>query len=259
MAYAYSDPDEPAVSREVDIIAYRSIYANPELVLGIGSQVIAECKQSAMPYVLIGKPESVRPGDRPLEQQFRFPMVEIGRTPVQGAEQLLTTQAADYLGLFGVEGNPWSTRFVAAQMTRLDRKKEWYAHNESIFTSLTYPLAKALTHFWKRHNEPEHEDHEPGDWAEVRFCYPIVVTSAPLYVVDVSGDPLRPTQAPWASMTRRISTSKIEGQFHIDVVNFDHLSDYLEERVMKFAGEVARLAKVDAKRYVTRVDHSYGI
>jgi len=143
-------------------------------------------------------------------------------------------------------------------MTRLDRKRTWLANNRGIFTSLVYPLAKALTYLRSQSNRSGYAIHKPGqEWASVDFYYPLVVTSAPLFTVDVSTQDLVAVEAPWATMTREIKSAKIDGQFNIDIVSSASLQKYLDERVNLFASSVAALAEENPKRFVTHEDHDY--
>jgi len=53
---AFPDPDDPRVSREIDVHAYRQLYRSDELSFSIGTRVMAECKQSSIPYIVVGGP-----------------------------------------------------------------------------------------------------------------------------------------------------------------------------------------------------------
>lgn len=259
MGHAFPDPDDPSVSREIDVTGYQQLYQSQELALSVGVRVIAECKQSTMPYVLVGRPPDRSLSRSRIEQQFRFNSVEVGQTPLgDGRTRLNQVDARQYLGLLALPGNPWDMDFVGTQMTRLDRRKTWLADNRGIFTSLVYPLAKALTYFRSQGPRTSYVDHKPGrDWASIVFYYPIVVTSSPVHVVDTTEEPLTPRRVPWATMSRQIKAKNIEGQFYVDVVTSQSLDDYLAQRISTFTAEVARLAEAEPKRFVTHKDHSY--
>ena len=63
---AFPDPDDATVSREVDVHGYRQLYRDDELSFSVGLRVLAECKQSSMPYVVVGGPrEPLRVGAGP--------------------------------------------------------------------------------------------------------------------------------------------------------------------------------------------------
>lgn len=258
-AKAFPDPDDPSVSREIDVHGYRQIFRSDELGLNVGVRVLAECKQSSMPYVVVGGPASAYElGRDRKEQLFRFPTIETGRTEVGGGRaRLHYTHAKQYLGLDTLPGNPWEGGFVGTQMTRLDRKKTWLADNRGIFTSLVYPLAKALTHFRSQSNRTSYAIHRQGEWATVEFYYPIVVTSGPLFMVDASKQDMEAVETPWATMSREIKSTKVDGQFNIDIVTAHALEGYLDQRVNVFASAVAAVAENDPQRFVSHQDYAF--
>ena len=259
-AKAFPDPDDPSVSREIDVHGYSQLFRSSELTLSVGTRILAECKQSSMPYVVIGGPASAYDLNRDrMEQRFRFPRVETGRTDLgEGRAQIHQTRARTYLGLDALPGNPWEQGFVGTQMTRLDRKKEWLADNRGIFTSLVYPLAKALTYFRSLPPRSSYAMHRPGqEWAVIEFYYPLVVTSAPLFAVDVTSPSLEAVEVPWATTTREIKSSKVDGKFNIDIVTSDALERFLTERVVAFGSAVASVAAQDPQRFVNHEDHDY--
>ncbi|MHA7156292.1 hypothetical protein [Arthrobacter sp. TMN-50] len=257
---AFPDPDDPSISREIDVHGYRQLFRSEELTFTVSVRILAECKQSSMPYVIVGGPTSPYDLSRPRkEQQFRFPTIETGRTPLgDGRTRIHTTQAQQYLGLTLLPGNPWEAGFLGSQLTRLDRKKTWLADNRGIFTSLVYPLAKSLTYFRSQSNKTSYVMHKPGqEWASIEFYYPLVVTSAPIFAVDTTEREVKAMKVSWATITREIKSTKIDGQFNIDVVTSSALEQYLAERVNLFADGVAELAKKDPQRFVTHEDLNY--
>lgn len=259
---AFPDPDEPTVSREIDVYGFRQLFRSDELTFTVNVRLLAECKQSSMPYVAVGAPASARELARERkEQHFRFRYVETGRTALpDGKSRLHSVTAREYLGLDDVPGNPWEQCFVGTQMTRLDRKATWLADNRGIFTSLIYPLAKALTYFRKHNNRSSYSNHRPGaEWASTDFYYPLVVTSAPLFVVDTTAGELEAVEVPWTTVTREIKSTSIDGQFNVDVVTASSLEDYLSQRVNKFGDAVAGLARSDPQRFITNKDYSFGV
>lgn len=145
-------------------------------------------------------------------------------------------------------------------MTRLDRKKTWQADSRGIFTSLIYPLAKAVTYFRSQNNRTSYVDHRPGlDWASIEFNYPVVVTSAPIYLVDVAQVDPQPGIVPWGTITREIKAKKVAGQFNVDVVTSDHFADYMNQRVLQFADQVAAIATENPQRFITRKDLDFEV
>lgn len=257
---AFPDPDDVTVSREIDVYGYRQLYRSDDLSFSVGLRVLAECKQSSMPYVVVGGPASHYELERERkEQHFRFPTVETGRTTLgDGLTQLHSTRAREYLGIDNLPGNPWEGGFLGTQLTRLDRKQTWLANNRGIFTSLVYPLAKALTYFRSQANRSPYVMHRPGqEWASIDFYYPVVVTSAPLFAVDVTNENVEALEVPWAAVTREIKSAKVDGHFKIDVVSAGALSAYLADRVNKFGNAVGEIASSDPQRFISHQDHEY--
>jgi len=257
---AFPDPDDPSVSREIDVHAYRQLFRSDQLSFSVGVRVLAECKQSSMPYVVVGGPANAYElGRDRKEQAFRFPLIETGRTELgNGRAQLHRTRARDYLGLDNLPNNPWEAGFLGTQLTRLDRKKTWVADNRGIFMSLVYPLAKALTYFRSQANRSSYVMHKPGEeWASIDFYYPLVVTSAPVFAVDATAPIIEAVEVPWATVTRQIKAAKVNGQFNIDVVTSDSLGDYLDQRVISFGQAVAALAEANPQRFVNHEDLEY--
>jgi hypothetical protein len=257
---AFPDPDDPTTSREIDVHGYRQLFRSDEMTFSVGARILAECKQSSMPYVLVGGPaKPYELGRDRLEQHYRFPRVEVEREELGGGKaRLHSVRGREYLGLDRIPGNPWEPGFLASQMTRLDRKKKWVADNRGIFDSLVYPLAKALTHFRSQSNRSSYVHHRVGqEWASIDFYYPIIVTSAVLFTVDATASEIDAVEVPWASMTREIKSSKIDGQFNIDVVTHGALPGFLNERVNRFCNDVAKLATSDPQRFVNNQDYGF--
>lgn len=71
-AKAFPEPDDPSVSREIDVHGYRQLFRSDDLSLSVGTRMLAECKQSSMPYVVVGGPASAYElGRDRQEQHFR--------------------------------------------------------------------------------------------------------------------------------------------------------------------------------------------
>jgi hypothetical protein len=66
---------------------------------------------------------------------------------------------------------------------------------------------------------------------EHRLLYPIVVNSAAVYAVDATAPDIEAIEVAWATVTRELRSTKIDGQFNLDVVNSAALDRYMSERV----------------------------
>lgn len=254
--FAYADLDDSNTSREIDVMAFRYMYQDDTTKLSVGIRVIAECKQSVNPYVLIGHSasagahEDARPEWIP---RFHTVTVPVGSdTNGDLLERQLDSHL--YLGLHRLTGSPWATSFEATQMTRMDRHGgDWRANNEGIFTSLMRPLAKAVTRV--RSTQIFDGVHRVGeDYSSVEFLFPVVVTSAPVYVVDVDQAPMNPTEVPWATVTRDFATQRVNGRFRTSVVTFESFDRWLKEKVIPFGEALGAHAASDPAAFVTRED-----
>jgi hypothetical protein len=261
--FAFPDPDDGSVSREIDVFGQKTIHIDEALRVMVRVSVLVECKQSRMPYVLIGRATDDSVRNRPrAENTLRFPSVEVRRDGEgTGSVTTYSVPGHQYLGLDQAAGSPWTDPFEANQMTRLDfSRKRWEANNETIFTSLVYPLAKAVTHLDKHLRQlmdMSLSTHDPSRyrWAYADFRFPVVVTSSPIYSVNVGEEPIEPRPVPWGTMTRHIRTQSVDGLFHVDVVSYEHLPAYLDERVGKLAQV---LEQIPVSRFVTHADLKWG-
>ncbi|GAB2682753.1 hypothetical protein [Nocardia goodfellowii] len=249
---AFPDPDDLGKSREVDVMAYRELYRNDEIRLSIGIRCLAECKQSSMPYVLIGKPPSAYERERTkLEQLLRFDSVVTSK--VKESDRVTrwkSEDAREFIGLNRIPEAPWKRDFVATQMTRLERKATWLADNRGIFDGLVYPLAKA-TQYFRKNYRPNRVFHDRAtDWATVQFLYPMVVTSSPIYRVDASSE-YAIDKAKWVPMIRQLKSGSLNGTYVIDVVTYSALEEYLEKYVLAFGAAVQEIAESDPELFVT--------
>lgn len=258
IGWAYTDPEDATTSRELDVHGYRQfLRLEDEHKLLVSARVLIECKQTDGPFVLIGREAQDAVRQRhPTEHVLRYQRLLTGTTPIgDGRTRIESVPSWTHLGLSDLPGSPSGVKFRASQMTRLDRKKTWIADNRGIFSALVYPLAKALRAAQQRVKTtdmvittPKRDAHE---WTEVALNFPIIVTSAPLFIVDAGEEPIEPAQVNWATMTRHLKSRAIEGVFNIDVVNFASLDQYLTERVVRFASGVAQLAKASPGRFTS--------
>lgn len=255
MGRAFQDPDDPQVSREIDVWAHRELFRDDELNLVCWAYVIAECKQSSNPYAFIGRhmpPEFVR--GHPTEHLLRYEYIEQdGEQLGPGSRRIHHHPAWQWLGLNDVPGSPATETFRAVQMTRLDRQKTWKADNRGIFTSLVHPLAKALRALQQPFRPVRGRVEHGTDSRQAQVClfFPVVVTSAPLYVVDATATPVEAVVRPWVTMTRSLQSKSLTGRFDVDVVNYEHLDDWLISRVGAFTEGVTALMRADPRRFVT--------
>ncbi|TQN44309.1 hypothetical protein FHU33_3807 [Blastococcus colisei] len=253
LGWAYEDPDDATNSREVDVMGYRRFFHSDEHRLTVSARVLAECKQSGTPYVLIGREHEEWLRKRhPAQHTLRYNNL-IAQNSLPGTgESIRYAPAWSKLGLDKTPGSPSLEVFRASQLVRLDRGKNWTANNSGIFNSLVFPLAKALRAAQKQYASADWPTpaRRNDSWNNVALHFPVVVTSAPLYRVDATHPESSIAEVPWGKVIRQLETKTIKGRFEIDVVNYQHLPGYLEDQVIQFSANVAQTAEEDPGRFV---------
>lgn len=256
-SFAFPDPDEPSTSREIDVMGLRNLIEDDRARVRVQMRVLMECKQSSMPYVLIGRPTASYRDD-PGRPEFSpsFPRVMVSQDDAAAGAKKKYVSAAEYLRLRDLPYSPWADDFVANQMTRLERRSnKWMASNEGIFSSLVHPLAKANEYFRKqRSSRPIVLRSGQRSWSTVEFRQLVVVTSAPVFKLDAGSSSPRPEQVDWSTVTRQLSSDNVTGTFHIDVVHAPSLATYLTRRVDAFGNAIR---SIDPERFVTSQDTNW--
>jgi hypothetical protein len=149
------------------------------------------------------------------------------------------------------------SKFRANQLTRLDRAKggsKWEASNAGVFTSLVYPLAKAIraTQDQYRSRNSISYNQEPGirkDVVTFLLIFPVVLIGSPLYVIDASGDNPIVSQAKWVRAQRDLDSKSVEGLFEFDVVTMSAFQEYIDNAAIRFSTAVADAISKDPYRY----------
>ncbi|MFI9394862.1 hypothetical protein ACIG53_28755 [Streptomyces bauhiniae] len=244
---AFKDPDE-GKSREIDVHAYRRLFSNEARNITLGVRLLIECKKSTGPYVVLGR-EPADSGYPPHAHTMPIPSVrwELERKGNRVSYQSMTMW--QWLGLHELPHSPNRDQRKGLQLVRMNLKgKEWQADNSSIFDSLTIPLMKAVEAF----RPPRDRTSARPSYAYMELCFPAVVTSGELFYVDADAE--RPSAVPvdWISIDRDVNMEGMSGNFSMDIVTYDALSDYLTSRVNKFAEEVRRVVVSDAEKLLVR-------
>lgn len=258
-SWAFQDIDDPATSRELDVWAYRRFLYDEETKVSVSASVLVECKQSEMPYLAIGHvtPEW-RQGGNPTEHMF--PVESLALRKERLGEPTPHGNVWDLLGFREIAERHGHTDFRATQLTRLDRGKgQWAASNAGIFTSLVYPLAKAIRATQRqlgrtdnaiyRRREARGKGQEVADWASFVFVFPVILISSPLYVIDAGGEEPTVSDAKWVRAQRDLRSRSVEGLFEFDIVRVEAFPEYVERAVVRFVTAVAAAVGSDPLRY----------
>lgn len=248
LGWAYADLDQPAVSRELDVWSYRSLLRHEGAKIDVSAVFLVECKQSELPYVGIGR--ELPDWRFKYNDQHVLPRNRISK-PGERPNTTVSVPAWGELGLDALAAQCGDSNFRVTQLTRLDRKsKGWEANNAGIFTSLVYPLAKALRASQNSRSRPTLGDGSlpRTGWVGITLHFPVVLTSSPLFVVDATeADPLV-RQARWTTARRELKSANVTGDFDIDVVTQDAFAEYVSDR-LRFAQAVADMLDADPLRF----------
>ncbi|MEX3644334.1 hypothetical protein [Mycolicibacterium porcinum] len=258
-SWAFQDIDDPASSRELDVWSYRRFLYDEETKVSVSASVLVECKQSEMPYLAIGHttPEWRQSGN-PTEHMF--PVDSLALRKVRPGEPNPHRNVWGVLGFREIAENHGYTDFRATQLTRLDRGKgQWSASNAGIFTSLVYPLAKAIratqgqlgrteSAIYRR-KEARDKGKEITDWAEFVFIFPVILISSPLYVIDAGGEEPTVSDAKWVRAQRDLKSRSVKGLFEFDIVRVDAFLEYIELAVTGFVTAIAAAVGSDPLRH----------
>jgi hypothetical protein len=224
---AFVDP-ESGKSREIDVIA--SSHKRVRQV-GINVTVIAECKNFADPLIVLG-----HSGHYGIHSYFFQPPV-ITFDPLQF--RFANRDPEEYCGIYAtldMHNLPscQPKAFVGGHLIKMRRHgdKKWDATNDSVYDSIIYPLAKATKHFRKRWEDDDYL--EPWVSPFFDYVFPALITAGEIFAVDVLPNE-EPTvkKVKWASLMRKFAHE----EFLMDVVSFDYVGDYLQERVLSIQEE----------------------
>lgn len=225
--HPFADPDT-GKSREIDVVAHldTSVAAKDFKVM-VAIRLIIECKRFENPLVVIGEEQVIYHNEEPLIP-FNPLLFDFPRLP------------SKYINNVHVYLDMWqcpslSTRgFIGSQLLRMNRNRgKWQADNYSAYDGIIYPLAKATS---QEREELQEGAFGSGDDDEsvqrlqptLFYILPALITSANIFTVDVtSSDTPTVNHASWTPLVRHFSG----GTFLMDVVNFNHIDTYLQERV----------------------------
>ncbi|MET3349569.1 UNVERIFIED_ORG: hypothetical protein ABID57_001241 [Arthrobacter sp. UYEF1] len=245
---AYDDPDE-GKSREIDVFGWKPFYVHERRDCVFGIRLIIECKNPKSPYVVIGHtPNSGEKRGMGGGYSFWTPLVEIGTTPhpnVPARYSVHHLSPPDLLGFADLEGSPTNEHFVGNQLIAMERKgTEWFAGNSHIFDGIVMPMLKAMSHHQQVNRNVRSGPLQTGEQSHNSLTVPILVTSNQIFEVNTDNEPSEAVAVPWTNVTRQVKTKDVQRTIKIDVVQASHLSDFLEQRVLKFGDAAAQLIQL---------------
>ncbi|MDC8982169.1 hypothetical protein PR370_06055 [Mycobacterium marinum] len=257
-SWAFSDPDEPTKSRELDVWSYRRYLSDASTKVYVGATVLVECKQSEQPYCAIGQelPDWRRAGN---PAEHTLPVRFVPRIFNFEKNQLEYGHCWDVVGFRDLGLRHGQSHFRATQLTRLDlHNKKWSASNAGIFNSLVYPLAKAV----RADQKTQGSGHRREKWLKsepkgtnrtgyvgYRVRFPVVLISCPLHVIDASATQPVVTPSKWVRVQRHLESQSLTGVFEFDIVTRDFFVEYVETVVHGFMTELASTVHADPFRY----------
>ncbi|WP_430497375.1 hypothetical protein ACQRWP_21965 [Micromonospora trifolii] len=210
-------------SREMDVWASLSSFARRDLLsIYLDTQVICECKNTDQPFIIVGED---------LEHFDSRGSVQV----VSGFDPLglnfggLVSESQWELNFGSLPGQLTKSDLVGRQLVRMNRQgSSWRADNSSIFDSIVYPLAKAAKHLADGFSEPDPTEIS----ADFGFFHLVLVTSGPIFSVNIKAEEPEVSACSWGSLTRTFKAGDLQGSYLFDVVSFPHLSEYLDARVI---------------------------
>ncbi len=231
-SWPFEDPDK-GESRELDVWAIRRVTEDP---ISLFIEIFCECKSGqANPYVFLTRRKG--PIDDIVSPiHYVFPRDNYSVDVDGGMREV---PAFTYFN--AAQHHYWfKNNQKAVQFARIVRNKNrWDAQHNGIYNSLLIPLAKAL-----RHRRAVLRRYTP-----FAMCFPLVVLKSPLYLVDSETKPLAARKVTRVSFYRRLDSSTVKGDYIVDFVNADGLADFVDQKVMPFAKQLADDAKANPDKF----------
>jgi hypothetical protein len=222
---AFPDSDT-GKSREIDILA--GLYDSPDdAEVGSSASVIMECKNYAVPLIVIGK-RRTRWAGTSQSPHLSFDPFTLGFPDQEfrsASSELFRDRPID---------RTRNKEFIGSQLVRLDRHKGgWSADNSSIYDSILYPLVKAYRYQIDvvDSNERAKQDHNVESWEFPMLSYylPGLLTAGDVYAVEVDrDDEPSVSQVKWAPLERVFNSRDLRATLRADIVGFAHLDEYIE-------------------------------
>ncbi|MFI2648801.1 hypothetical protein [Micromonospora fulviviridis] len=238
---AFTDP-ETGKTREVDVIAYFDATAGDGATFApyIFAELLIECKNTPNPFVLVGREERKPGGTYTYWAEFDPLTLKFGN------QYRWTNYQLKFSSL---PGSAADAGFIGSQLLRLDRQSgNWRASNDGVYDSIVYPLAKAQV--W-RYGEDMVETGRAEELGNpcFNFLYPVLVTTGPVFTVTVDKAETRVREVDWAPLARDFRQEGLDGTAFLEVVRFDKLEEYLDQRFFGYLNEIKRTLIENARLF----------
>lgn len=223
--WAFEDSNE-GKSREIDVRAIKRVAHNKEKKLSAFVEIIAECKNSANPFVFIGRPKN-QTDNLKAPQELVF---SLARYYARDNHSLIREKDAFFHLGFDKVHPEFATETKAVQFCRIDRKapnaKKWHANHGGIYDAIFYPMAKAITF---RKNELLENVRNEGRY--FWLFVPIVILSGDIFSVDSTETDPVPQKRDYVTFKREIQSEKLSGLFSVDFIRQKRLEEFISARL----------------------------
>ena len=244
--WAFEDSDD-GKSREIDVRGIRRVAVNEEAKINAFIELIVECKNSANPFVFIGRPKNLM-DEGYVPQELVFPLAKHHEYITPDHRTYRNTDPFFHLGFDRVHYGTLASN-KAVQFCRINRKnKTWEANHGGLFNSMFYPLAKAVT----TRKKDFARDQRNGSWRDFWFFMPIVVTSGQVYYVDSSDSEPSPQEQDFVNFRREIRSGELQGTFAVDFVRQNRIAEFYDQCIQPLVDRVTELAMDRADFVLTR-------
>ena len=217
---AYQD-SEKGVSREIDIVAHKTIFEIEKFQTTGICYLFCECKNSSTPFVLLIRKKGL------LDKYYtprEFQFINEGFYFEKGRS----------LGIFAnleLTGKHYYTKSdtKAVQFCKIVRNgSKFEAQHSGVVEGILYPLVKAFLDLHR--NTPKSTESK-------KYCkltFNIVIVNSDLYSIDTEDDSAIPQKVDFIPFIHEIKSDNTDGVFLITFVNFNYLEQFLKKEVLEF-------------------------
>lgn len=254
----FQDPDEQK-SREVDVLSTKEIYANDEYRIQVGVELICECKNSASPFVFIGRAKNSYDYLH-IPSEYIFPTNDYTLERINEAgnlESRVPVSAFEYFELskrhYYFQHGQKAVQFC--KLLRQDTSKKqtnrtgnkWQAGHFEIYNSIVYPIIKATG--YRQAQLFELLRHPTNSWKFIALYFPIVVVNNSLFYVDGMEENPNPQSVSHVTLIRDLTDQHISGRFLVDFVTLSGLEQFVRSSITPFYSYITDLVASKPKLF----------